>query len=214
MINMDLNTWLRDFYPKILSDFGFSKEADERSAKILYELSKDKLLDCSVLRDKIANKRVAVIGGAVDIADVKFISELNDWVIMTSGKSVIKLKRLLPDLIPDVHVTDIEEPDDLLIDLEKNGCILVLHAHGDNIHRVKAVVPKLRGFIGTTQSIPFDRVYNFTGFTDGDRAAIIAKRFGAKEIKLYGFDFCKADDEVKLKKLKWAEKILKFEGII
>ena len=106
-----------------------------------------------------------------------------------------------------------EEDTDLLIKLERSGCILVLHAHGDNIDRVKAVVPKLSRFVATTQVKPFDRVYNFFGFTDGDRAVLIAKRLGAKSVKLVGFDFGKAKG-IKLKKLKWAEFILRCEGVI
>jgi hypothetical protein len=68
--------------------------------------------------------------------------------------------------------------------------------------------------VGTTQSVPFDRIYNFGGFTDGDRAALIAKKFGARKIRLYGFNFEKADNKIKLKKLKWAKRILEKEGII
>ena len=115
--------------------------------------------------------------------------------------------------IPKVHVTDMEEDVDLLVNLEKKGCILVLHAHGDNIDRIRTVIPKLTKFIGTTQVVPFNKIYNFTGFTDGDRAAIIAKKFGAKEIVLFGFDFEKAEG-IKKKKLKWAKRILEFEGLI
>ncbi|MEM2818029.1 MAG: hypothetical protein QXN39_06050, partial [Archaeoglobaceae archaeon] len=72
---------------------------------------------------------------------------------------------------------------------------------------------RLKSFVATTQSKPFGRVYNFCGFTDGDRAVLIAKKFGAKKITLYGFDFEKAEG-TKLKKLKWAKKILEIEGCI
>jgi len=101
-----------------------------------------------------------------------------------------------------------------LVELQNRGCILVLHAHGDNIERIKSVIPKLRRFVGTTQSVPFDRIYNFGGFTDGDRAALLAKKFGAEKIGLYGFNFESAESETKLKKLKWARRILEMEGII
>ncbi len=209
---MNLDVWMKEFYLKILSDFGFSEDEDIKSAKILYELGKDKLLDRSVLMDRIAGRDVVVIGGAVSEKDVDEILRPN-WVKITAGKSILKLRRFMPELVPDFHVTDMEEPDEILIDLENKGCILVLHAHGDNVGRIKSVVPKLKKFVATTQSKPFDRIYNFGGFTDGDRAAVIAKTFGARSVKLIGFDFDRAEGK-KLKKLKWAEKILKFEGLL
>lgn len=96
--------------------------------------------------------------------------------------------------------------------MEEKGCVLVIHAHGDNVELIKEIVPELNSFVATTQAEPFDRVYNFGGFTDGDRAAIIAKEFGARKILLHGFEF-KAEG-VKGKKLVWAKKILELEGII
>ncbi len=209
---MNLDVWLKEFYPKILSDFGFSEDEDIKSAKILYELGKDKLLDCSILSNRIAGRDVVVIGGAVGEKDVEEVLRPN-WVKITAGKSILRLKRFMPEFVPDVHVTDMEEPDEILIDLERKGCILVLHAHGDNVDRIRSVVPKLKRFVATTQSRPLGRIYNFGGFTDGDRAAVIAKTFEARKIKLVGFDFERAKGK-KLKKLKWAERILKFEGLL
>jgi len=65
----------------------------------------------------------------------------------------------------------------------------VVHAHGDNIDKLKEYVPRLEKVLGTCQTEPLDIVYNFGGFTDGDRAAFLAEELGAKEITLVGFDF-------------------------
>jgi uncharacterized Rossmann fold enzyme len=68
--------------------------------------------------------------------------------------------------------------------------------------------------VGTTQARPFDHVYNFGGFSDGDRCVFLSKEFGAKSIRIIGFDL--DDTNVtpkKLKKLKWARKLLKVLGI-
>ncbi len=199
---MRIETWLNFFYPKILKDFGFKRELDELSAKLLHDVAKDRLLDCSVLERRIKGKDVAVVGGAY--GGERFECD----IVITAGKAVMKY-----DGVPDIHVTDLEEPDDLILKLEREGCILVIHAHGDNLDRIRSVVPKLKAFVGTTQSRPFGRVYNFCGFTDGDRAALIAKRFGAKTVKLVGFDFERASG-VKLRKLMWAKRILEHEGLI
>lgn len=198
---MDMDVWLK-LYSEILEDFGFSREEDEKAARVMSELGKDKLMDKSVL-EIIRGRNVAVIGGAYEK------EEIREDIKITAGKAVYRV-----DFTPDIHVTDMEEEDDILVELERKGCILVLHAHGDNIARVTSAVPKLRGFVGTTQSVPFDRIYNFGGFTDGDRAALIAKRFGARKISLYGFNFEKAENIVKMKKLRWAKRILEIGGII
>ena len=57
---------------------------------------------------------------------------------------------------------------------------------------------ELNPVIGTTQIEPISDVYNFGGFTDGDRAVFLAEHFGAKEIELVGFDF-EAAEGTKLK---------------
>jgi len=63
--------------------------------------------------------------------------------------------------------------------------------------------------IATTQARPFDNVYNFGGFSDGDRCFFVVRKFGAKQIRLAGFDFEDSDvDLTKKNKLKWAKKLM------
>ena len=174
MVIVDIDVWLNEFYPKIVEDFGFSVEEDERAARLMHDLGGERLLDCSVLRERIEGRDVVVVGGAVRGK----ISVDPDHIIVTAGKSILKIRRFLPNFTPDVHVTDMEEPDEVLVELERKGCTLVLHAHGDNVHRIQSVVPKLGRFVATTQSKPFGRVYNFGGFTDGDRTMIGVNRLG------------------------------------
>ncbi|MEM2727268.1 MAG: 6-hydroxymethylpterin diphosphokinase MptE-like protein [Archaeoglobaceae archaeon] len=197
---MDLKEWLK-IYEQILLDFNFSREKDMESARLIAKLGKGKLLDSKVL-ECIRGREVAVVGGAYHGETIK-----EDFII-TAGKAVEKV-----DFKPDIHVTDLEESLEIILALQKSGCILVLHAHGDNMDRISEIVPYVDSFVATTQCEPFDKVYNFGGFTDGDRAVLIAKKFGAKKISLYGFDFEKGEG-LKLKKLKWAKKILEIEGIL
>jgi uncharacterized Rossmann fold enzyme len=165
---MELNEWLK-IYEQIIKDLGFSRKRDEDAAKLIATIGGEKLLKCDVLYC-IEGKEVAVIGGAYEGDEVR-----EDFII-TAGKALDRVS-----FIPDIHVTDLEEDAERMVELEKNGCILVFHAHGDNMDRIREVVPRVRRFVATTQCEPFDRVYNFGGFTDGDRAAIIAKKFGAKK---------------------------------
>jgi hypothetical protein len=204
---MKASDWFPIYY-QILEDFGFSAEKDDEAAELMYKLGEKKFLDLTVLREKIRGRSVAVIGYALKSNELEGIGE---EIKITAGKALIKARKIHPEFIPEVHVTDLEE-DDLLIEIEKKS-LLVLHAHGDNIPKIKSIVPRLSAFVATTQSKPFNKIYNFGGFTDGDRAALIAKDMGASEIKLYGFDFEKTEG-AKKRKLEWARKILKLEGIL
>jgi hypothetical protein len=66
---------------------------------------------------------------------------------------------------------------------------MIVHAHGDNVNLIRNLVPKMKNCIGTTQVKPLHNVYNFGGFTDGDRAVFLASEFKAKNIVLVGMDF-------------------------
>jgi hypothetical protein len=89
------------------------------------------------------------------------------------------------------------------------GCTVVVHAHGDNLEALESYVPLLDRIIGTVQCRPPEGLYNFGGFTDGDRAVFLAREMGAASIELVGFDF--EDQSVtprKKKKLAWAKKLI------
>jgi len=116
---------------------------------------------------------------------------------------------------PDIIVTDLDGDIRSIMDCARTGSLVVVHAHGDNIERLEKFVPSIEGkVIGTTQNTPLWNVFNFFGFTDGDRSAYIADYLNSPEIRLIGFDFTipgpknNQDTERKIRKLKWAEKLL------
>ncbi|MEM0134295.1 MAG: 6-hydroxymethylpterin diphosphokinase MptE-like protein [Thermoplasmatales archaeon] len=110
----------------------------------------------------------------------------------------------------DMIVSDLDGPTDKIINQVES--IKVIHAHGDNIDRLRSLVPKIRGIVlGTTQSIPIRKVRNIGGFTDGDRSVILATLLGAKRIYIHGFDYSKPVDEpkdLKLKKMQFGKGII------
>ena len=77
----------------------------------------------------------------------------------------------------------------ILSKLTWNGSFLVVHAHGNNSDKIMEYVSRLKRVLGTTQSTPVGNIYNFGGFTDGDRALFFAVEWGAKIIILAGMDF-------------------------
>jgi 2-amino-4-hydroxy-6-hydroxymethyldihydropteridine diphosphokinase len=118
---------------------------------------------------------------------------------------------------PEVICTDSDGNSESDIEKEimacERGSIVLIHAHGDNIDKLKNTCP-FKLFIATTQARPFDKVYNFGGFSDGDRCVFVAREFGAKKIRLAGFDFEDPNvNPIKKKKLKWAKELIGILGI-
>ena len=87
-------------------------------------------------------------------------------------------------IIPDFVVTDLDGNYQSLIRAHLEGSIMVIHAHGDNIDKISSQVPYFSNAIGTTQNFPLNNVYNFGGFTDGDRSVSLAVEFLAERYYL------------------------------
>jgi uncharacterized Rossmann fold enzyme len=112
-------------------------------------------------------------------------------------------------IVPDIIVTDLDGSFEAILKANQMGSIAIVHAHGDNIDQLQEYVPQLGKIIGTAQCRPPGGLFNFGGFTDGDRSVFLAKELGAVSIKLLGFDF--EDESVtprKRKKLAWARKLI------
>lgn len=116
--------------------------------------------------------------------------------------------------MPGAVFTDLDGADDLFVEMNRRGTVMVVHAHGDNIPLLRQWVPRFPGpVLGTTQAAPLPRVHNFGGFTDGDRAVFAAEALGAREIRIIGFDLDdRSVDAVKRGKLMWARDLLRLIG--
>lgn len=91
---------------------------------------------------------------------------------------------------PDIIVSDLDGDLNDIIYANRMGATILVHSHGDNIPTVNEYVPRfVRPRLGTTQVEERTNVYNFGGFTDGDRAAFAAEALGANPIILAGMDF-------------------------
>ena len=133
--------------------------------------------------------------------------------LVASGSSVGRL--LDRGIRPDVVVTDLDGDIDSQIEASAKGAVTAIHAHGDNGDLIRMYAGSFKGrILLTTQSTPENTVYDFGGFTDGDRAVCMAVHFGAGRIHLRGFDYDDPmpkdgnDPSVKKRKLAWAERII------
>jgi 2-amino-4-hydroxy-6-hydroxymethyldihydropteridine diphosphokinase len=203
---VDFREW-EPAYERILRDFGYSRAEDERAAQELATLAVSKRQCDLVCLTGMFGKCATVVAGP-PLSGGKF-SELIKGTVLSVGTGTALLMR--EGIVPDFVVTDLD--GDVQTDLEANerGAVLVLHAHGDNVPAMRRFVPAVKGrVVLTTQSAPFGEVRDFGGFTDGDRAVLMAAHFGARNIRLIGFDLSHprpkagTSPEIKAKKLRWA----------
>ena len=225
---MEFGEW-NIYYKEILDDFGFSREDDEKCAQLLDEILSEE--GCLTLEDlsKIVgfSDKFIVFGAGPSlkghIKDLKENYDLKDYVLVSAdgATTAIVEERIAPDIV----VTDLDgNLDDILLANIK-GANIVVHAHGDNSDKIVQITPYFTNVLGTAQSQPVGNIYNFGGFTDGDRAIFLSVALDASEIILAGMDFGEIvtkysrpnlpdivgpEDEVKRKKLQYAEKLTRW----
>ena len=199
-----------EYYVRILDYFGFSREDDEEAARLLSSILPGN--DISLLTDTISGSDIIVAGNAPSLPDDIKKTDFEGKVVIAADAAARVMKK--GGVIPDIVFTDLDGLDDDVLEMNEAGTILAVHAHGDNMPLVKSWVPKMKGpVVGTTQSTPLENVYNFGGFSDGDRGVFAAYELGAKSVSLIGFDLDdKSVDPVKHGKLMIARKLLHLLG--
>ena len=178
----------KPFYLRIVREMGYSIEEDRKSAELLRSLLLEG--DEYILREEletVMGRKAYVFGAGPSLENALEEFDFSDGTLIAADGATSAL--LEAGLVPDIIVTDLDGriPD---IKIANNrGAFLVVHAHGDNKDKLVSYVPLLSRILGTTQAEPLDIIYNFGGFTDGDRAAFLAEELGAREIAMVGFDF-------------------------
>ena len=220
---MEFGLWEK-YYKEILDDFGFSRSGDEESAKLLDEiLSTEGCLTLDDLSQIVGFSDKFIVFGAgpslkEHIIHLKENYDLRDYVLVAADGATTAL--IEERLSPDIVATDLDGNIDDILLANIRGATIAIHAHGDNIDKIASLTSFFNNVLGTTQAQPVGNLYNFGGFTDGDRAMFLAVALGASEMTLAGMDFgdivtrysrpnietdlAEADD-FKKKKLKYAE---------
>jgi len=203
---MQFSEW-EPYYQEILEYFGIDRAGDEEAARLLASLlACDNILSLASLTD---GNEVTVCGNAPCLKDE--LGKIMGIVFAADAAAeVLDIHGIRPDAI----FTDLDGATDRFIELNREGTLVVIHAHGDNMPLLRHWVPRFPGkVVGTTQAAPLPHVYNFGGFTDGDRAAFTADELGASQITLVGFDLDDRNvDPMKRGKLHWARKLLALIG--
>jgi len=193
---IDISEWLK-LYGWIASKLGIDTSRDELATDILSSIIGDKYVDPDILEDLIHDRNVIVFGaGPSLIPDVLAV----EWVINHIGRRGIVLitadgatKALVEHgLNPDIVVTDLDGYIDYILEAGLKGSIIVIHGHGDNIDCINSLTPVFLNhnvkIHGTTQVKPRWNIFNYGGFTDGDRALFLALNFKPRRVILAGMD--------------------------
>jgi uncharacterized Rossmann fold enzyme len=203
---MQFATW-EPLYQSILEDFGFSPGRDVDAAKLLADLMQGREPSLCAAEAIVAGRRAVVCGNAPSLeTELGGLQERGAVFIAADGATSVLLRR---SVVPDIVVTDLDGPFPAILKANQEGSIVVVHAHGDNLDALNRYVPQLERVIGTVQCRAPPGLYNFGGFTDGDRCVFLARELGAASIKLIGFDF--EDESVtprKKRKLAWAKRLI------
>lgn len=198
-------------YLEIIKDMGYDRTGDEQSARILsgilMGMERSRLADIKALEKLVSGRDVLVCGNAPDLSDdLKDMDTADYCIIAADGAAAVLINS---GVVPHIIVTDLDGDIEEEVEAGRQGALLVVHAHGDNIPAIQSIVPGLSNVIGTTQAAPIENVHNFGGFTDGDRCVFLAQHFGASSITLTGFDFDDPDvTDSKKKKLGWARRLI------
>lgn len=188
---MEITKWW-PWYKKIVDLFQFDESKDRHSAQYLEEQLAHHEVDFAFIRKEISNQSVLVFGAGPSLVRnlqrAKRTNVVNSSVVLCADGATTALLR--EGILPEYIVTDLDGNVDDILKANKAGSTVVIHAHGDNFDKIQRCVPMFKErVIGSTQVEPTPHVFNFGGFTDGDRCAFFAEEFGAKRIILAGMDF-------------------------
>ncbi|MFX0183907.1 MAG: 6-hydroxymethylpterin diphosphokinase MptE-like protein [Candidatus Hodarchaeota archaeon] len=223
---MNWLNWQNKYY-KIIEKLGLNAEADKESADLLKTFftknSQEKKIDI-LKKLRSALQQPVVIAGAGPSLE-------NDFYNLISGKIKFKGSLIAVDgatklfqqneLNPTVVITDLDGDLRAIEWAIESGALTLIHAHGDNQDIISYFLSKNEELIkanyvwGTTQHNPNQVLFNFGGFSDGDRAIFLAFHFQCPLIGLVGFDFgtkigrYSTENSLKEKSKKW--KLQKFE---
>ncbi len=188
---MSLGEWIK-IYLWIARRMGYSVLKDQLAALILLLIALGKLVGKRELERIIRNRAVVVFGAGpsleYDVIRFKRLYDKGFKPIIVSADGATKALIEI-GLKPDIIVTDLDGYLPAIVYSNLKNSYVVVHAHGDNIDKLISYVRFFRKIIGTTQVMPLPKIYNFGGFTDGDRCIYLAYSLKARYVLLFGMDF-------------------------
>jgi uncharacterized Rossmann fold enzyme len=178
-----------DIVNRLDLDPAMDREATRLLTEILMEIEPRPLL--RQLQERIQGKTVVICGAGpsleTHLQSMMSTRDGSSLVYVAADGAVSALLNLGCEC--SIIATDL---DGNLDDIEESigrGALTVVHAHGDNMDKVREVVPNLGAVLGSTQVEPTERAFLWGGFTDGDRACYVVADYSPDRVILAGMDF-------------------------
>ncbi len=247
-MNKNLSLWkyyydFKEVFDAIQEDFHFNLDL-EHSAAVLLSSILTSVQDQNIEKllahiETIEKKSIIPIFIAVSpqfhdhLQKIRTLKENKEKISLIIAADATGPALLEHGIIPDFVFSDLDGITPIQLSLlTQSGSYVVVHAHGDNIAKIKEfsdVLKKNPKVIGTTQTEITEVLINPGGFTDGDRALFFFHHLFSSKISFYllGYNF---EDvfipenkraliprekeqeykQMKLKKLKWAEQSIRW----
>jgi len=189
---MDWKEW-QPIYYDIVRKLHLDEISDIQATQLLTEILKDVNPSPILLQleQMIVNKTVVVCGAGPSLeSHIQMLRERNDYedLVFVAADGAVSL--LLEQNCPcDIIVTDLDGDYNHIKQATLNGAIVIAHGHGDNMDKIREMVPNLGSILGSTQVKPTDRAFLWGGFTDGDRACYVVSSYFPQSVILAGMDF-------------------------
>ena len=194
--------WWWSFQDSIEDQFGFSRVREDVASRFAARIFTQK----ADISNHVKDRDLVIVGGGIN----SFTDIPESDLLVADGALRACLER---GTIPEFIVTDLDGYISDLIWASKHGSKVIMHSHGDNLAALYRYSSYIRP-ICVTSTYPSTGTSCWGGFTDGDRALMMALSLGCKSVQLIGFDFSRIGDYSgkysprKLEKLAWAKKIV------
>jgi len=178
-----------DIVNRLNLDSAMDRQATQQLTELLQKIDPHPLLH--LLEQRIQNKVVVVCGAGPSLKEhIQVLRERSDFqdliFVAADGATSLLLEE---NCDCDVIVTDLDGDSSDIQTATRNNALTIVHGHGDNMDKVRNIVPELGSVLGSTQVEPTERAFLWGGFTDGDRACYVVITYGPKEVILAGMDF-------------------------
>ena len=194
--------WWWNFQDRIEVQFGFSRVREDVASRFASRIFTQE----GDISNHIKGRDLVIVGAGIN----SFTDIPESDLLVADGALRACLER---GTIPEFIVTDLDGYISDLIWASEHGSKVIMHSHGDNLAALYRYSSYIRP-ICVTSTYPSTGTSCWGGFTDGDRALMMALSLGCKSVQLIGFDFSRIGDYSgkysprKLEKLAWAKKIV------
>lgn len=202
------NEWFSLLYPRVRESLQYSEQQDSMSRDALSNILSSREIIQPETVSRVLEDRIVVMFGAgpsldSDLRGLTSLLQGQRYPIVAADGAADALYEA--GISPSVIVTDLDSCS--VVNLERNSRegYVFAHAHGDNLDLIKKILPRLGSrLFGTTQVKSVDRVVNFGGLTDGDRACYIISYYNPRAVVIAGMDY--GVDEGHYSKTKYEKK--------